>query len=84
MFTENERMSYIEIMSGILNYGSVDNQIPTTPATPIEQESSVPCSSSQKPCTTQRSSALFGMGRGIMKEDAKITGSRLPTSSQVL
>ena len=88
MFTlnVNERMlnNYIEIMSGIVNYGSADNQTPTTPATSTEQESSVPCSSSQEPCTTRTSSALFGLGRGITKEDAKITGSRPPTSSQVL
>jgi len=33
---------------------------------------------------TRQSSAIFGLGNGITELDAKITGSRLPTSMQVL
>lgn len=33
---------------------------------------------------TRQSSAIFGFGNGITELDAKITGSRLPTSMQVL
>jgi len=71
-------------MSDITSYGSGDNQTPTMPTTPTEKGSLIPCSSSQKPCKTRRSLELFGLGKGITKEDATITGSRLPTSSQVL
>src|SRR6218665_531246 len=33
---------------------------------------------------TRQSSAILGLGNGITELDAKITGSRLPTSMQVL
>lgn len=72
-------------MSDITSGGSLDDPSLATPATPTEQEKPVPCcSSSQKAVTTRKSSAVFGLGSGVTKEDAKITGSRLPTSSQVL
>ena len=49
-------------------------------ATPI----STPCSTAPKNVPTRQTSTIFGLGSKITAEDSTITGSRLPTSSQVL
>ena len=33
---------------------------------------------------TRRAKSVFGLGKGINDDDSQITGSRLPTSRQVL
>jgi hypothetical protein len=44
----------------------------------------IPTSTSKKKRPTRRSTKLFGLGSAICNDDATITGSRLPTCSQVL
>ena len=41
-------------------------------------------SNTKKPTKTRKASDVFGLGPGITKDDAVITGSRLPSAMQVL
>jgi hypothetical protein len=54
----------------------------TAPSLDLTGEPPQPKSHLQK--KTRHASAVFGLGNGITELDAKITGSRLPTSMQVL
>lgn len=50
----------------------------------VVEETEVPALAMRAAATTRQSSTIYGLGNAVTKDDGEITGSRLPTSRQVL